>query len=180
MSDQGRGASGDPRSPPTITDQSSPSLPRSRHSTFPDGVKVWHDCLDPMIDVCFVHSLTRNQDSTWTTDREDALWPEMLLASKLLRARLLTYSYNAYIVRKSVVSANRLIDHITNLLVDLTNNRTVCHTSTYRLILVAHSLGGLVCKEAILLSHYNPDAHLCSIFECTTRIIFMGTPHRRS
>src|SRR6202043_2580574 len=47
-------------------------------------------------------------------------------------------------------------------------------------IFVAHSLGGLVCKEAILLSRNNPEAHLRSIFDCTKGIIFMGTPHKGS
>ena len=45
---------------------------------------------------------------------------------------------------------------------------------------MAHSLGGLVCKKAILRSRNNPEAHLRDLFECTRGIVFMGTPHRGS
>jgi hypothetical protein len=48
------------------------------------------------------------------------------------------------------------------------------------LIFVAHSLGGLVCKKAILLSRNNPEYHLQSVFKSTKGIIFMGTPHKGS
>src|SRR5438552_15737666 len=50
------------------------------------------------------------------------------------------------------------------------------HVVTF--IFIAHSLGGLVCKKAILLSRDNREAHFRSIFEWTRGIIFMGTPHR--
>jgi hypothetical protein len=43
---------------------------------------------------------------------------------------------------------------------------------------VAHSLGGLVCKMAILRSRNNPQVHLRGIFDSVKGIIFMGTPHR--
>jgi hypothetical protein len=45
---------------------------------------------------------------------------------------------------------------------------------------VAHHLGGLVCKEAILLSRNNPEVHLKNVFTNTKAIIFMGTPHTGS
>jgi pimeloyl-ACP methyl ester carboxylesterase len=47
-------------------------------------------------------------------------------------------------------------------------------------IFVAHSLGGLVCKEAILLSRDTPEPHLRGIFDCVKGVIFMGTPHKGS
>lgn len=148
--------------------------------SFPDGVKVLHDCPNAAVDVCFVHGLTGNRDSTWTASGQSTPWPETLLPPKLSKARILTYGYDAYIVRKSVASANRLIDHSKNLLTDLTADRACCNASSRPLIFVAHSLGGLVCKEAILLSRNNPEPHLRSIFDCIKGIIFMGTPHKGS
>ncbi|KAM5342905.1 hypothetical protein ACJ41O_013871 [Fusarium nematophilum] len=47
-------------------------------------------------------------------------------------------------------------------------------------VFVAHSLGGLVCKEAVPLSRNNPEPHLRGIFDCTKGIVFLGTPHRGS
>ncbi len=185
VTDQEQGTSGDAASFKTrstpATDQSSPSLTSSGHvPSFPDGVEVWHDCPDATVDVCFVHGLTGNRDSTWTAHKQSTPWPKTLLPPKLPRARLLTYGYDAYIVRKSVASTNRLIDHAANLLNDLTNDRVLCNASSRRLIFVAHSLGGLVCKEAILLSRNNPEPHLRGIFDCVIGIMFMGTPHKGS
>lgn len=153
----------------------SPPVPR-----FPDGVEVLHNCPDARVDICFIHGLTGDRDSTWTADGKFAPWPKTLLPLQLSRARILTYGYDAYVVRKSVASSNRLIDHATNLLNDLTTDRARCKASSRPLIFVAHSLGGLVCKEAILLSRDNPDGHLRDIFSHTKGIIFMGTPHKGS
>lgn len=165
----------------SLSDLDSPNLTTSDLSPpFPDGIKVWYDCPDATIDVCFVHGLTGNRDSTWTVSKQSTPWPAMLLPPKLPRARLLAWGYDAYVVQASVVSENRLTDHATNLLIDITNDRASCGATSRPLIFVAHSLGGLVCKEAILLSRNNPESHLCSIFEYTTGIIFMGTPHRGS
>ncbi|PWY64836.1 alpha/beta-hydrolase [Aspergillus eucalypticola CBS 122712] len=147
-------------------------------SLFPDGVEVLHDCPNADYDICFVHGLTGDRRTTWTADHQSAPWPQTLLPSHIRRARILTYGYDAYIVRKSAASSNRLIDHATNLLHDLTADRASCDASSRPLIFVAHSLGGLVCKKAILLSRNDPERHLRGIFNSTRGIIFMGTPHK--
>jgi hypothetical protein len=141
-------------------------------------VKVLHDCPDATVDICFVHGLTGDRESTWTAEGQSAPWPQTLLPPKLNTARILTYGYDAYVLRISVASANRLSDHARNLLAKLTTNRELHHASARPLIFVAHSLGGLVCKEAILLSKDNPEPHLRGIFGCTKGVVFMGTPHK--
>ncbi|CAI4211528.1 unnamed protein product [Parascedosporium putredinis] len=105
---------------------------------------------------------------------------EGLKTFKLTAARILTYGYDAYGAKLSVVSSNRLIDHATNLLNDLTTERSSAGAASRPLIFVAHSLGGLVCKEAILLSRNHPEAHLRGIFDSVRGVIFMGTPHKGS
>ncbi|KAI8648856.1 NB-ARC domain-containing protein [Fusarium sp. Ph1] len=147
---------------------------------FPDGVEVLHDCPDATVDICFVHGLTGNRISTWAAHGQIAPWPKTLLPEKLSKARILTYGYDAYIVSKAVASSNRLIDHATNLLIDLTNDRAGSRASSRPLIFVAHSLGGLVCKEAILQSRNNPNHRRRDIFAHLKGIIFMGTPHKGS
>lgn len=147
--------------------------------SFPAGVKVLHECPDAIVDVCFVHGLSGNRDSTWTARDQTNPWPATILPPELSGARILTYGYDAYVVRKSVAGSNRLIDHATNLLHDLTGTR-YGSSSSRAIIFVAHSLGGLVCKKALLSSRNNPEAHLRNIFDCTKGIIFMGTPHRGS
>ncbi len=165
-SDQSRERSSDPTlpNPPRSYPEREYSRPSSENpspvSSFPDGVEVLYDCSEATIDICFVHGLTGNRDSTWTAHGQSTPWPKTLLPPKLSKARILTYGYDAYIVRKSVASSNRLIDHATNLLNDLTTDRACCNASSRPLIFVTHSLSDLVCKEAILLSRNNPKAHL--------------------
>ncbi|SPO03230.1 uncharacterized protein DNG_05912 [Cephalotrichum gorgonifer] len=152
----------------------------SSGSPFPDGVKVLHDCPNAVVDICFVHGLTGDRENTWTAEGQAASWPGILLPQKLSGARILTYGYDAYVARhKRAPGVNRLVDHATNLLHDLVADRACCNTSR-PLILVAHSLGGLVCKKAILLSRDNPEPHLRNVFDSTKGIIFMGTPHKGS
>ena len=149
--------------------------------SFPDGVKVLHDCPDASTDICFVHGLTGDRESTWTARGQSAPWPKTLLPPELRNgARILTYGYDAYIVRRGVAGSNRLIDHATNLLHDLATDRSSSNASARPLILVAHSLGGLVCKKALLLSRNNPEADLRGVFDCVKGIIFLGTPHKGS
>ncbi|KAK3937048.1 hypothetical protein QBC46DRAFT_366513 [Diplogelasinospora grovesii] len=91
-------------------------------------LEVLHDCPDATVDICFVHGKTR----------------------------MLTYDYDAYVVRKSVTSINHLIDYATNLLKDLIDNRSSYNASSRPLIFITYSLSSLIYKEAILLSRNNP------------------------
>jgi hypothetical protein len=45
------------------------------------------------------------------------------------------------------------------------------------IIFVAHSLGGLVVKDALLSSRTSPETHLRQILDSTRGILFLGTPH---
>ncbi|EXJ73365.1 uncharacterized protein A1O5_03125, partial [Cladophialophora psammophila CBS 110553] len=143
------------------------------------GIKVLHDLPNAAVDVCFVHGLTGNRDSTWTAKGQPQPWSQALLPSRLCRSRVLTYGYDAYVTRGlgTVASSNRLTDHASNFLNDLTTNGAADDALWRPLIFVAHSLGGLVCKEMILASRNNPESHLKAVFAATKGIIFMGTPH---
>jgi hypothetical protein len=45
---------------------------------------------------------------------------------------------------------------------------------------VCHSLGGLVCENALVTANQRPEKHLKSILELTRGIVFLGTPHHGS
>ncbi len=147
---------------------------------FLNEVEVLYNCFKATIDICFVHSLIENQNSTWTAHEQFTLWLKMLLLLKLSKACILTYGYDTYIVQKSVASSNQLINHATNLLNDLMTDRACCNASFHLLIFVTHSLSGLVCKKVILLLWNNPEAHLWGIFNCIKDIIFMSTSHKKA
>ncbi|RAO70150.1 uncharacterized protein BHQ10_006162 [Talaromyces amestolkiae] len=172
------------RSPATPSESSGDNRQSTEGSSapipFPIGIKVLYECPDATVDICFVHGLTGNRESTWTAAGQSEPWPKTLLPSEIRNARILTYGYDAYVVRGSVASNNRLKDHACNLVNALTADRASIKSPTRALIFVAHSLGGLVCKKALLLSQYSGEAHLRGIYECTKAIIFMGTPHEGS
>lgn len=154
----------------TETENSKPTQPS-------EGLQVWYDCSDAEVDICFIHGLSGDLNSTWTSRPEETPWPKALLPSRFPKARLLTYGYNAYVVRKSVATSNELLDHANNLLNDLTIDRVEANAVNRPLIFIAHSLGGLVCMEAIMRSEHPHDQHLKDIFNSTRAIAFMGTPH---
>ncbi|KAI1116554.1 hypothetical protein F5Y14DRAFT_449067 [Nemania sp. NC0429] len=81
--------------------------------------KVWHDYPDATVGICFVHGLTGDRDSTWTADGQSKPWPKKLLLPNLDKARIITYDYDAYVVRVSVALQKRLADHATNLFATL-------------------------------------------------------------
>ncbi len=169
-----------PRGPSGLdTGQSDPALVASQAvPPSPFGVEVLHDCPDATVDICFVHGLVGDRRSSWTAPGQSAPWPQTLLPPMLDKARILTYGYDAHVVRGSVASSNRLADHAANLVQDLMGDRARCSASSRPLVFVAHSLGGLVCKEAILLSRSSHRADLQDVFAHTTGVIFLGTPHR--
>ena len=144
------------------------------------GIKVLHHCVDATVDICFVHGLTGGRESTWTAPGETKSWPETLLPSTLNKSRIITYGYHAYVVGRSAVGSNRLEDHARNFLGALSKDRKDCGASNRPIIFVAHSLGGLVCKVALLRSQNNPDRHLRSVFRAVKAIAFLGTPHQGS
>lgn len=54
---------------------------------------------------------------------------------------------------------------------------TQSHQNKRPIIFVCHSLGGLVCQDAVLSSKASPERHLQQILRCTRGILFLGTPH---
>jgi protein SERAC1 len=86
----------------------------------------------------------------------------------------MTFGYDADIVRFwTIASSNRLGDHGKSLVYALLDQRE--QVGQRPIIFVAHSLGGLVCEDALNLSDKRQS--LRSILSNTLGIVFMGTPH---
>ncbi|KFY07605.1 hypothetical protein V492_06991 [Pseudogymnoascus sp. VKM F-4246] len=105
-----------------------------------------------------------------TSPPSDIFWPEEYLASDLPQARIWTYGYNADVIggifkannQNSVSQHGR--DFAVRLERDIDNEDPI--------VFVAHSLGGIITKDAL-----HKSATVC---ERTKLIIFLGTPHRGS
>ncbi|GJC77738.1 protein SERAC1 [Colletotrichum liriopes] len=145
---------------------------------------------DAIVDVVLVHGLNGDPEKTWTSrDGKGVFWPADLLPQSLgkTRANILVYGYNAdvYTTSKSHRSAsdNFISQHAQTLVTNLTLYRKSERTSNNPIIFVAHSLGGLLVKRALLYSNDVRDRNqddARAIFISTYGIIFLGTPHTGS
>lgn len=115
-----------------------------------------------------------------TAARRDVFWPRDLLPLTIPNARVLTYGYDTKIRHAFVgpVSKMNVADHGWDLLCALEEVRR--DVPSRPLLFIAHSLGGLVAKIALMKSrdfeHVKP--HLHYIVASTVGVFFFGTPHR--
>jgi energy-coupling factor transporter ATP-binding protein EcfA2 len=116
--------------------------------------------------------------------RKDVYWPADLACHTIPDSRILTYAYDTRVRHflSGPVSQNSVYDHAWDLLCCLHALRSTSGERERPIIFVAHSLGGLVVKEALIGSRgcqsLNARRHLYSVFEAAAGIMFFGTPHR--
>lgn len=139
-----------------------------------------------MVDIVFVHGLNGDSHSTWTAETSKIFWPMQLLPSIVEeeKVRILTYGYNADVSSfTDAQSKNSLSNHAEQFVVQLVANRRLRKANERPLIFVAHTLGGLLVKRALVYSAEISgmrSEHLRSIFVSTYVILFLGTQHTGS
>ncbi|CAI7593607.1 unnamed protein product [Penicillium palitans] len=158
-----------------------PAANQDNSNPFPTGIKLVYAPDNGEIDIIFIHGLTGDRDATWTASDATDPWPKTLLPPVIPTARVLTFGYDANVADwKGVVSQSRIANHAGNLLTALSTYRENDDTNERPIIFVCHSLGGLVCEDALLTSNQRPERHLRNILHSTRGIIFLGTPHHGS
>ncbi|ROW07965.1 hypothetical protein VMCG_03419 [Cytospora schulzeri] len=126
------------------------------------------------------HFGTGRRSTPTTAPRCDVFWPRDLLPRTVSNARVLTYGYDTKIRHAFVgpVSKNNVVDHGWDLLCALEDVRR--DNPSRPLLFMAHSLGGLIAKIALIKSqdfeHVKP--HLHYVVASTVGVFFFGTPHR--
>jgi alpha-beta hydrolase superfamily lysophospholipase len=144
------------------------------------GLEVVSDPNNAIIDIVAVHGLNGHRQKTWTASN-NIHWLRDLLPDDLPRARIMCWGYDANTHDSSRVSCQYLYDHARNLVSDLCRKRQLTNSTKRPIIFVAHSLGGIVVKSALIHSDASRQGALPehrSIKLCTYGIIFMGTPHQ--
>ena len=134
--------------------------------------------------IIFIHGLFGHPKNTWTakntTRSNDIFWPHHLLPEVTPYARIITWGYDVRV--ESLLSATSratLFQHAETLLVDIASVRQSAIETKRPIIFVAHSLGGIVIKDALSQSKQE-HTHLKEILGATIGIAFLGTPHRGS
>ena len=111
--------------------------------------------------------------------RRAVYWPRDLVPITVPNARVLTYGYDTHVRHRigPAMSKNTIYDIAWDFLVSLEAAR--CSELFRPLLFIAHSLGGIVVKEALRQSRSCEihQSHLRSIYKSTSGIVFFGTPH---
>nr|VWP02414.1 D-xylose-proton symporter [Ganoderma boninense] len=125
-----------------------------------DGFTVLSEGIQ--IDIVALHGLNGHAIRSWEYhDRGTTfMWLRDSLPENVPGARIMVYGYNANVLQD--VSTGRLRDQAANR----------------PLILLAHSMGGLIIKQALLIANTRADGRFNSILNSVAGVIFLGTPHR--
>ncbi|OIW26368.1 hypothetical protein CONLIGDRAFT_470157 [Coniochaeta ligniaria NRRL 30616] len=142
------------------------------------GLNLLHEPSDPRFDFVFIHGLLGGSRKTWSHSPEPGMfWPKDWLPNEtgFEHVRLHSYGYNSDWTAKKE-SHLCIHDFGQALLADLHNSPHLRRTPETPIVLIAHSMGGLVAKKAYILSHEDPLYQTISRrIQC---IYFLGTPHR--
>lgn len=130
-----------------------------------------------VISIWFVHGLTGNRQKTWTHEKTNAFWPE-ILASDFPQARVITYGYDANIVNFAKDWQNASTEGLRSYGLGLAFavRDWLLNQTARSIYFIPHSLGGLVVEQA-LLECIGSDESLHDVVRSTKGIMFMGVPH---
>ena len=128
--------------------------------------------------IVFVHGLNPTGDpnharKSWTHENS-TFWPEALLPELLPTARILLFAYNSSVLNNA---ANvPVAGHAQSLLNDVNNKRLEEKEIHRPLMFIAHSLGGLLVKQALIEARLNERRYRC-LKASTFGLVFFATPH---
>lgn len=136
---------------------------------------------DAKVDMVFVHGLHGDREKTWT--KNGVLWPRDLLSTDLPNSRILTFGYDSNVthMNPSEITQGRMGSHAADLCAKLANLRRRTETTERPIIFVAHSLGGLICADALVMGDRKASGDNAQhIAKYTRGVVFLGTPFRGS
>lgn len=132
------------------------------------------------LSIWFVHGLTGNRKRTWTHEKAGVFWPE-LLARDFPKARVITYGYDADVVKFAKDWGNASTEGLKSYgqALALAVRNELQNQAGRPIYFLPHSLGGLVVEQALLES-IGSDVSLHTVAEWTAGILFFGVPHQGS
>ncbi|KAJ9137442.1 GPI inositol-deacylase [Pleurostoma richardsiae] len=145
----------------------------------PFGLSLLYEPEDqtPVADLIFVHGLNGGSYSTWTKGDESTFWPQKWLPEDAAFAdvRIHTFGYHSGLSRDSILNIH---DFARSLLGAIHDAPGIPRNQGVPLILIGHSMGGLVVKRAYIIASQTAEYH--SIFERVYAMVFLATPHQGS
>ncbi|KAK1764024.1 hypothetical protein QBC33DRAFT_548570 [Phialemonium atrogriseum] len=143
----------------------------------PIGLRLLHSSPAPLIDLIFVHGLRGGSIKTWRKGNDPrCFWPQFWLPMEpaFEHASIHSFGYDSDWA-SSTPSILNIHDFGQVLLEEMRNSPSLRDKGERPIILIGHSMGGLVIKKAFILAQNVPD------FKNRVRcIFFLATPHRGS
>ncbi|KAK4113314.1 hypothetical protein N656DRAFT_844254 [Canariomyces notabilis] len=146
----------------------------------PVGLNLLYSPPDPIVDLIFVHGLRGGSVKTWCKSDDLRLyWPQAWLPQDpdLQNARIHSFGYNSDWAETKETCLD-LHDFGRSLLGEMVTSSELRKGSQTPILLIGHSMGGLVIKKAYLLAQQDDRSRdLARRIQC---MFFLGTPHRGS
>jgi len=146
------------------------------------GILSLAEGVSPIVDIVAIHGLDGDRESSWKA-KNNKMWlkDHDMLPARIKNARILTYGYDVATWGTELHSDLTLHDHAESLITKLVSYRELTRTSDRPIIFIAHSMGGIVLKFALILAnqtHEKHHFHHRSLADNTKGILFIGTPHQ--
>ncbi|CCA76563.1 hypothetical protein PIIN_10556 [Serendipita indica DSM 11827] len=134
---------------------------------------------NPIVDIIAIHGLDGHRLDAWTETESKAMWLREFLPEDIPRARILTYGYDADTRSSEFTSTNTIQRHAMGFMQAVERARKGVERRP--IIFLAHSLGGIILKQALVLCQIQPEGRpLRGILTSTHAVLFFGTPHSGS
>jgi len=122
--------------------------------------------------VVLIHGLNGHAQRTFTHPETFVSWPQDFLPPKVPTARVLTYGYNSS--AKNILEGQNALDIALQLMVNLKDYRRTKAEKHRDIVLICHSLGGIIAKKAILMHPSSEEGK--AIRNSIVGIMFIATP----
>lgn len=128
-----------------------------------------------LFDLVAIHGLNGDAIDTWTHKETKVMWLEDLLPEAIPNIRIMTFGYNARF--KNFTAQQDLRSISCKLLTELVDLRRTHEEKSRPIVLICHSLGGIVAKKALLVGCSEEQEQ---VQQSVYGILFLGTPHNGS
>lgn len=166
-----------------ITHTNSDVSEDKNQETSPLGLTTVYDPAprNAIVDIIFIHGLGGSSRKTWSdSSRPGSFWPQDWLPFEqgFEDVRVHSFGYRADWGKKwQQESILNIHDFAESLIGGLRNHPSIRRDDT-RIILVGHSMGGCVAKEAYIIARQHPSYK--DLARRIYGIFFLGTPHHGS
>ncbi|KAF8534800.1 ankyrin repeat-containing domain protein [Trichophaea hybrida] len=130
------------------------------------------------MDVIAVTGLAGHAFGSWKERQGNNMWLRDMLCYDIPNIRILTYGFDSTLINSASISS--IENFATTFLQSLIRSRDSVDEAQRPIVFIAHSLGGLIVKEALVqASHGSVQSPMHNdVFKSTYGAIFFGVPNR--